>query len=222
MGLDWRPIGKPKPRFEKRFNQLFSLIQGKEKIKVSFIDKILGKGKSNREKLLQEWFSIQIPSYETIKAPRVGRDPAADEWLKNEYEKSKKTSSFEDFAKEFEEYYVIELAEEVDGVPPYISLAQDRNVFRGQFLADCEDLIGKDLLYEAWETKLADDTLKYGQQLLAIADKIAEANEMQYLKEQRTPPEVSKSLESKLHILYAAGKWLTFYGKHGHGYEADY
>src|SRR6187402_1633574 len=165
MGLDWRPMGKPTPGSEERVNQLFRLIQGLEKVKVSFLDNLLGRGAPKREQLLEEWFSIQTPSYETIRAPMVGRDLAADEWLKNEYEESGKTSSFEEFAKEYDGYYVIELAEETDGVPMYISMAQDRNVFRGQFLKDCKDLIGDELLNEAWETKLAADTLKYGQQL---------------------------------------------------------
>jgi len=223
MGLDWRPLGKPKPGFEERFDHLFRLIQGKEKVQLSFLDKLKGKRLPKREELLQEWFSIQIKSYETIKAPRVGRDKAADEWLKVQYAKSDKPHSFDEFAKEHDGYYVIDLAEETDGVPMYIALGQDRNVFRGQFLDDCKDLIGEDLHAEAWNTKLADDTLKYGQQLLVIADQLALANDLQYLRDQRMPPDSDEeNLVSKLHILYSAGKWLVFYGKNGHGYEADF
>jgi len=33
MGLDWRPIGKPRPGFEERYNQIFRIIQGTEKQK---------------------------------------------------------------------------------------------------------------------------------------------------------------------------------------------
>ena len=44
-----------------------------------------------------------------------------------------------------------------------------------------------------------------------------------YLKEQIEVPDVSEdSLESKLHIVFSLVRWLTFYGKNGHGYEADY
>ncbi len=223
MGLDWRPLGKPKPGFEERFDHLFRLIQGKEKVQLSFLDKLKGKRLPKREELLQEWFSIQIKSYETIKAPRVGRDKAADEWLKNQYAKSDKSHSFDEFAKEHDGYYVIDLAEETDGAPMYIALGQDRNVFRGQFLDDCKDLIGEDLHAEAWNTKLARETLKYGEQLLTIADRTALETGLQYLRYQREPPDLDEeSLESKLHILYAAGKWLVFYGKNGHGYEADF
>jgi hypothetical protein len=115
------------------------------------------------------------------------------------------------------------LAEELDGVPVYIAMEQDENVFRGSFLQDCKDLIGEDLLSEAWNTKFAEEALGYGQQLMTLADKFAFENNMLYLKEQRMPPDTDEeSLESKIHILYAAAKWLIFYGKNGHGFEADF
>lgn len=223
MGLDWRPLGKPKLGHEKRYYYLFRLIQATEKVELSLLDKLRGKKVPTQDELLREWFSIQIPSYETIKAPKVGRDIAADEWLQNEYSKSDKTVSFDEFAKDYDGYYVIELAKEEDGVPMYIPAGQDRNIFRGQFLDDCKDLIGEDLHKEAWETKLADETLKYGQSLLTIAERVATENKLLYLKELLIPPDIDEgSLESKVHILYSAGKWLTFYGKNGHGYEADF
>jgi hypothetical protein len=223
MGLDWRPLGKPKAGFEERFDLLFRLIQGTEKVQLSFLDKLKGKRLPKKEELIQEWFSIQIQSYETIKAPRVGRDEAAGEWLQAQYLKSDKALPFDEFAKEYDGYYVIELAQETEGVPMYIAIGQDRNVFRGQFLNDCKDLIGDELHAEAWNTKLAGDALKYGQKLLAIADQLALANNLQYLRDQRTPPDLDKaSMARKLHILYSAGKWLVFYGKNGHGYEADF
>ena len=223
MGLDWRPMGKPKPGFEVRYYQLFRMIQGEEKQELSFLDKLKGKKLQTREELLQEWFACQIPSYETIKAPRVGRDEIAGDWIRQQYEKTDKAVSFDAFVKEHSGYYVISLASELDGVPVYIAMGQDENVFRGQFLDDCKDLIGEELHLEAWGTKLATDTLIYGQQLMEIADKIARENNLLYLSEQRFPPDAGEdSLESKVHILYAAAKWLIFYGKNGHGYEADF
>ena len=223
MGLDWRPLGRPKPGSEERFNQIFRIIQGTEKQELSFLDKLKGKRKETRAQLLEEWFSIIIPAYETIKAPRVGRDKAADDWVLKEYEKTDRSIPLDKYLSEHNGYYVIELAEELDGVPPYIAMGQDRNVFRGQFMKDCADLIGEKLLNEAWETKLADGTLRYGQQLLSIADKVAKENGLLYLKDQRIPPDTDEeTLESKVHILYSAAKWLIFYGTMGHGYEADF
>ncbi|MDL5247635.1 hypothetical protein QRD38_18050, partial [Leptospira weilii] len=85
MGLDMRPMGKPKPGYKKRFNQLFRIIQGIEKQKLTLCEKMRGKKEKSREDLLKEWFGIQISSYETIKAPVIGKDNEANEWLNAVY-----------------------------------------------------------------------------------------------------------------------------------------
>jgi len=83
MGLDMRPMGKPKPGFEKRFVDIFEMVT-KDKIpQPSFLDKLKGKKYPTKDELLQEWFATQIPTYQTIKAPRVGRDKEAEEWIRN-------------------------------------------------------------------------------------------------------------------------------------------
>lgn len=221
MGLDMIPMGKPKQGFEQRYHQIYRIIKGKEKQKISFIDRLKGKKLLSEDELLKEWFDIQIASYDTIKAPRVGRDKEANDWIKQKYRESDNKLSEEDFIKDYEGYYVIELAKELDGIPVYASMEQDRNVFRGEFMQDCIDLIGEDLVNEAWYTKLAGDALDYGNRLMSAADKIAKDNKLQYLKEQRMPPETDEnSIESKLHIVYSLARWLIFYGKNGHGYEA--
>ena len=223
MCLDMRPMGKPKPGFENRFKQIVRIIEGKEKQKISFFDKLKGKKEKNKEELLKEWFANQIQSYETIKAPKVGRDKEADEWIKNKYEELDEKPPFDEFLNEYQGYYVIELAKEKDGVPVYTSLWQDKNVFRGKFLEGCEDLIGVDLVDEAWNTKLGEETLDYGNRLMKIANKIAAEKKLEYLKDQRFPPGTDEgSIESKLHIVFSLAKWLIFYGKNGHGYEADF
>lgn len=218
-----RPMGKPKPGFEERFDQIFRILQGKEKDDRSFMDKLFGRKAIDKQALLQEWFAIQIPSYETIKAPRVGRDAEADEWIRNQYEQTDKAMSEADFIKQHEDFYVIELAKEPDGVPMYISFQQDENVFRGKFMEDCEDIIGKKLVGEAWDTKSAAETLDYGVRLMEAADRVALKHNLQYLKTQRNVPDTEpESMESKLHIVYSLASWLLFYGKNGHGYEADF
>lgn len=224
MGLDWRPMGKPKSGFEERHKQIFRIVNGFEKISgLSFWDKLMGKHVETKEQLIEEFIDISIESYETIKAPRVGFDQVANDWIMSKYAESDKSLSQQDFLKEHLGYYVIELAEESDGIPVYISLVQDGNVFRAQFLDDCKHLIGKDLYREAWNSKLAEETLDYGNQLMAIADKYAAENNLLYLKDQRSLTDYDEnSLESQVHVLYAAAKWLIFYGKNGHGFEADF
>jgi len=223
MGLDMRPMGKPKPGFEKRYLEIFEMLTHDKIPQPTFLDKLKGKKLPTKEELLNEWLSNQIQTYETIKAPRVGRDKEADEWIKKKYVETDKSISESEFISQHDGFYVIELAKETDGVPVYIALQQDENVFRGQFMQDCVDLIGEDLVNEAWETKLADATLDYGQRLMTVADRIANENNLQFLKDQRLPPDTDEdSIESKLHIVYSLAKWLIFYGKNGHGYEADF
>lgn len=218
-----RPMGKPKPGFEKRFAEIFEMVSQDKIPQPSIFDKLKGKKMPSRDELLQEWFAGQIQTYETIKAPRVGRDKEADEWIKNKYNELEKKPSLDEFLKEHDGFYVVELAKELDGVPVYIAMGQDENVFRGQFLSDCVDLIGEDLVNEAWGTKLADDTLDYGNRLMSAADKLAKERNLEYLKTQRLPPDTDEdSVENKLHIVFSLAKWLIFYGKNGHGYEADF
>lgn len=218
-----RPMGKPKPGFEQRYVEIVEMVTKDEIPKPSFIDKLRGKKYPTKDELLKEWFENQLPTYETIKAPRVGRDKEADEWIKSRYNELEQKPPLEKFLQEHDGYYVIELAKEQDGVPVYVAMGQDENVFRGQFLYDCIDLIGEDLVNEAWETKQADEALDYGNKLMAVADKLAKEHNLEYLKTQRLPPDKDEdTIESKLHIVYSLAKWLIFYGKNGHGYEADF
>ena len=227
MGLDMRPLGKPKPGCEERFSELFEIFfRGEELPKPTFWGKLFGKKYPTEEELKQEWFDIQIPSYETIKAPRVGRDKEADEWAKERYQEkydnAEEKPTFEEYMKHVNGYYVISLAKELDGVPKYISPMEDENVFRGEFLRDCIDLIGEDLVSEAWKSKTAEEALDYGNRLMAVAEAIAKEHNMEYLKDQRMPPEEEGTTEEQLHIVFSLAKWLIFYGKNGHGYHAYY
>jgi hypothetical protein len=173
MGLDMRPMGKPKPGFEKRFLEIFEMVSQDKIPQPTFFEKLKGKKQLTKDELLEEWFANQIQTYETIKAPRVGQDKEADEWIKEKYEELEEKPPFDEFINEHNGFYVIELAKEQDGVPVYIAMGQDENVFRGEFLRDCEDIIGEDLMSEAWNTKMADETLDYGNRLMEVADKLA-------------------------------------------------
>lgn len=213
MGLDMRPLSKPKAGKEQRFYELYSLIPSENL------------SPDQREQLLEEWFALGIPSYETIKAPQVGRDAQADAWLREQYDADDNPDKppFDEVYQDYQGYYVIELAPEQDSVPVYRAFGQDANVFRGQFLADCQDLISEDLLNEAWSNHLAEEAVDYAQRLLAAVTPITQQHGLEYLKDQYEPPEAEpESLESQLHIVYSLARWLIFYGSRGHGYEADF
>lgn len=222
MGLDMRPMGKPKPGFEKRYVEIYEMVTQDKIPKPGFL-KVVGKKYPTREELLEEWFANQIQAYETIGAPKVGRDKEADEWIRNQYNQMEEKPPLDEFLKEYDGYYVIELAKEQDGVPIYRAMGQDENVFRGEFLRDCINILGEELASEAWNTKMAGEALDYGNRLMAAADNIAREKNLSYLKTQRAAPDTDEdSIESKLHIVYSLARWLIFYGKNGHGYEADF
>lgn len=213
MGLDMRPLSKPKTGKEQRFYELYSLIPSENL------------SSDQREQLLEEWFALGIPSYETIKAPQVGRDAQADAWLREQYDADDNPDKppFDEVYQDYQGYYVIKLAPEQDSVPVYRAFGQDENVFRGQFLADCQELIGEDLLNEAWSNHLAEEAVDYAQRLIAAVTPTAQQHGLEYLKDQYEPPEAEpESLESQLHIVYSLARWLIFYGSRGHGYEADF
>lgn len=208
-----RPLSKPKAGQEKRFYELYSLILSENL------------APDQQEQLLEEWFALGIPSYETIKAPQVGRDAQADVWLREQYEAddSPDKPPFDEVYQDYQGYYVIELATEQDSVPVYRAFGQDENVFRGQFLADCQELIGEDLLNEAWSNHLAEEAVDYAQRLITAVTPTAQQHRLEYPKDQYEPPEADpESLESQLHIVYSLARWLIFYGSRGHGYEADF
>ena len=213
MGLDMRPLSKPKAGKEQRFYELYSLIPSENL------------SPDQREQLLEEWFALGIPSYETIKAPQVGRDAQADAWLREQYDADDNPDKppFDEVYQDYQGNYVIELAPEQDSVPVYRAFGQDENVFRGQFLADCQELIGEDLLNEAWSNHLAEESVDYAHRLIAAVTPAAQQHGLEYLKDQYEPPEAEpESLESQLHIVYSLARWLIFYGSRGHGYEADF
>ena len=109
MGLDMRPLSKPKAGKEQRFYELYSLIPSENL------------SPDQREQLLKEWFALGIPSYETIKAPQVGRDAQADAWLREQYDADDNPDKppFDEVYQDYQGYYVIELAPEQDSVPVY-------------------------------------------------------------------------------------------------------
>jgi hypothetical protein len=161
MGLDLIVEGCAKPGHEDEWRQL---------LKRSFADKELS------ELEVARFQEICIPGHERIGAPRVGYDDAANQRIL----KARNAKIPEDEAavlKQFEGYYVVRLVE-YDGVPKYsnggLYEGADETSFRGVFLNDCQDVLSKDLLNEAWNHKFPEQAVAFGKALLAAA-KAAEA-----------------------------------------------
>ncbi len=182
------------------------------------------------DKDTERFQEISIPPYERIGAPRVGYDPAADAWIIN-VRKGETPEEIETVLKDFHGYYVLRLVDS-PGVPRYshgeLYEGVDDTSFRGAFLHDCEDVLSKALIEEAWEHKLPEAAILYGQALLAAADAAVAAGPLEKPPKQgflarlglgrkrREPPPFDQQLD----IVRAAGQWFVFWGERGHAIRA--
>jgi len=216
MGLDWQPLGKPKPGHEAEFEDLFMEL---------FIHQQHDQAKHARLS------AIEISPYETIGAPRVGFDPAADRWASEQYPKRpwrKLFVSRRKFMRVFHGYYVMDLAPPSDGVPPYtnggIGSYCEVFAFRGKFLESCEDVLGETLLHEAWVSHNATDLREYGAKLRDRAVAYAEREQVSDVLPLRDPPDHvdAEKPAGQAHIVISAARWCAFWSERGHGMIADF
>lgn len=212
MGLDLVVEGCAKPGHEKEWRHLLAR---------SFADEELSETEGAH---FQE---ISVPGYQRIGAPRVGHDSAANQWIL----KAREAKTPEDVAtvlKEFDGYYAVRLVK-CDGVPEYshggLYDGVDETSFRGSFLKDCEEILDKELLNDAWNHKFPDEAVAYGKALLAAAD-AAEAGKgpgrrrtflsRLGLVKDREPAAIADQLD----IVRSAGRWFIFWGERGHPIRA--
>ena len=89
--------------------------------------------------------------------------------------------------------------------------ASDRYTFRGAFLDDVQDIIGKDLFEHAWDRMDAGGLARYGEALLAAGRRFAGEHGVGWVEGQYDPPSEDESLpESNAHIGFSAGQWCTW------------
>jgi hypothetical protein len=213
MGLDLVVEGCPKPGYEREWRQL---------LERSFADKELTDAETTR---FQE---ISTPGYERIGAPRVGHDSAANQWIL-EAQNAKTPEEEAAVLKKFEGYYVTRLVK-CDGVPQYsnggLYEGADEISFRGSFLRDCQDVLSKDSIDDAWNHKFPEQAVAYGKGLLAAADAAETAGRTSQrrrtlfsrlgLSKEREPAPIAEQLD----IVRTAGRWFIFWGERGHAIRA--
>jgi hypothetical protein len=212
MGLDLVVEGCAKPGHEHEWRRL---------LERSFTDEQLSEAEIARFR------EICIPGYERIGAPRVGYDRAANEWLL-EARKAKTPEDAAAVLKEFEGYYVVRLVK-CDGVPKYsngtLYEGADETSFRGAFLNDCQDVLSKLLLNEAWNHKFPEAAVAYGKALLAAAEEAEADGKAPKRRTLLSRLGLTKESEpvafaEQLDIVRAAGRWFIFWGERGHAIRA--
>ena len=84
MGLDWNPLGKPKPGYEDEFASIFQQLG--ESSDWGWLEKRRRRREgTDREGLHKRWDEIQITPHETVGAPQVGSSAEADAWARERF-----------------------------------------------------------------------------------------------------------------------------------------
>jgi hypothetical protein len=212
VGLDWNPMGRPFPGHEAEFERLFLVLDDEDV--------------ADRDALVARLVEMMEPPYLTLGAPQVGRDPEADEWLRERLREADRLGDFDQVRAEMTGYCVLALLPSSDGLPVYTSWGYDgvdRYTFRGAFLADTASIIGDELLQEAFGRKTATELAAYGEALLARGRAYAEAHGVTAIAEQYDAPDADEDDPRSLaHIIYAAARWCAFWSARGHGLEPYY
>jgi hypothetical protein len=228
MGLDWNPMGRPRPGHEEEFARLFKALV-EHPADAGFIEQALRRLRGfDRDKVSARWFEIQVSPYEALAAPRVGLDPAADAWARQQYQQlpdeKRSAKSESEFLKEMAGYYVLQLVPPCDGIPMYSNGGLgyvELFSFRAQFLTiDCKDIIGENLLEQAYRTCLAPGLAALGAALMAKAVEYAAMNKVSHVADVPRPEYEEGKPESNAHILFSAARWCNFWSSRGHGMEA--
>ncbi len=210
MGLDWNPGPKAKPSHEQEFRELWAKLHARS----CFF----------RERKVRRFKEITTTAFDTLAVPRVGFDAAATDWARTTaFPKRKDKSLTEDvFLRQMQGFRVLDLVPPCDGLPRYSNGQAGGYVegyaFRGQFLKDCTEIIGDDLLESAWNSKLPEDTATYGESLLEAASAFASARDIDRSKIHLN--EDPESIEFRLDVVFTAGRWCRFWAAKGHWLEA--
>lgn len=262
MGLDWNPGPKPKPGFEQEFRELFEKVEAKSESaddtpNGSVLGKTLGAfglgrrqaGSSVRtlkEAMLARLEEVSTSPFETLEAPQVGHHPEADEWARKRFARQSANMSLQRWMERMKGYYVLDAVPPCDGLPLYTNGQPGGYVeafsFRADFLRDCEDIIGVEMLGDAYESKLSDALVEFGGALLRKAEEYAQENgiDLEAIDGERLLDDAAERAREaagddavtelgpyllsvdnfKLDVIRAAARWCIFWGERGHLMEA--
>lgn len=207
MGLDWNPGNRPRPGHESEFFRLF--------------DRLRSGSKCRREAAERRLSEISISAFETLQTPQVGSDPYADAWALQVYEEQEPKATREEWLRQLEGFFVLDLVPECDGIPRYSNGSPGGYVesfsFRAEFLKGTAEIIGEDLLDLAWKSMTPDEMRTCGEQLLAKAKQFADANGIDL---ENLDTDNIDSIDAKLDIVVSAARWCLFWSERGHTLEA--
>ena len=213
MALDWEPLATPKRGYEREYVELFHTL-------------VAATG-ARRERVMRWFTNISDPPFTTLGAPRIGHDPAADDWLRMRLEKTGRSAELPRLLTEMRGDHVLELLPPSDGFPVYsnhlVAEYLDRYSFHAELLADQRDALGDPLWQRAHEMMLADDHKAFAERLFDAAIRFAGEHKLPSQVETiREPVFPEGTIESSGHILFAAAKWCWYWSERGYGLAVSY
>ena len=224
MGLDWLPGSKPKSGHEEECEAIIlALDEESRSEKKGLIGRLFSRKPEKEvdtEALTERFHEITIPAYETLDAPRVGYDEAANEWARKMRAEQNPDVPEEEWLKHHHGYYVLDLAPPCDGLPRYTNAPLgyvEAYSFRAKFLEDCTDAIGDELFTRGYGRMTAPELAAYGRKLIACGESWAAEHDVDI---GAMNPEAEdfdlESPEGKVDIILSAGRWCVFWGERGH------
>jgi hypothetical protein len=213
MALDWEPLPTPKPGYEREFVELFH--------------KLVTTTGARRDQVMGWFANVSRPTFTTIGAPRVGHDPAADDWLRERLEKSNRTGELAQLRIEMHGYHVLELMPPCDGFPVYsnhtVSDDLDRYSFHAELLSDLRNELGAELCELAYTMMLPDAHAAFSARLLEVATRFAADHDLPaHVATVREPVFPKGTPERRGHLLFAAAKWTAYWSSRNHGLAVSY
>ena len=224
MGLDWLPGNKPKPGYEEEYHAIIqALDESRHNEDKGFFARLFSRKPEreiNEEALTERFHEISIPAYETLDAPRVGYDEAANDWARRMREENKPDVPEEEWLQHYHGYYVLDLAPPCDGLPRYTNAPMgyvEAYSFRAKFLEHCVDIIGEPRFARGYERMTPEELVAYGRELIVCAESWAADHGIDVGAVSRAEEDFDlDSPEAKVDIVLSAGRWCVFWGERGH------
>ncbi|MFA6213055.1 MAG: hypothetical protein WCT03_08710 [Candidatus Obscuribacterales bacterium] len=170
-------------------------------------------------KLNDQLDEISSYKFDVLNIPIVGTDTAADNYIKQLYEDGNFEEPFDIWALDLKGKFILDLAEPCDGLPKYTNagLYEDVDItcFRANFLKDCVDIIGKELLDKAFEMMTAAELCNYGEALEKKAIEFANLRGIDIAKVDWEAENKAQPLE-QLDIVLCATRYCRFWGTRGY------
>jgi hypothetical protein len=230
MGLDWNPLGKPRPGAEDVYYRYIAQNSDPGSwVRPTALK--FGKRLFERAVSADAFHDSQISPYETLNAPQVGSHHEADRWAAERYaEAEQRPPTLEEWIEGLRGYQVLALLPEDDGFPLYtnwpVNPIWERWTFRAEFLKDCEAVIGPDLLDRAWLNHLPAQLEDYGSRLWDCASRYAEEHGVGHVLNMRSVDDdeagIADSPALTAHLIASAARWARIWSGRGHGVAADY